>query len=198
VTSLDDDGAAEMVRHVEDGAEAVGILDDPALRDVWGGALQAVCDRTGVHGRIVGRCARLLLDGQQMDADESADRLSGALSRGAAPEYTIGYLDGFLSGSGALLVHDQRLFGIVDGWLVEQNEAGFEATLPYLRRTFSRFTAPERRGLRDRARAMQSTGAAKPTPEAAPAEEAATQAPAPAPPDLDLLDSILGLGGPDE
>ena len=192
VTGLDDDGAAEMVLHVEEGAQAVGILDDPALRDVWAGALRAVCDRAGVHGRVVGRCARLLLDDRRMDADESAERLSGALSRGAAPDYTMGYLDGFLAGSGALLVHDPRLFGLVDGWLVDQNDAGFEASLPYLRRTFARFTAPERRALRDKARTMTvvASADAAPVPSSPPAAQPA--------PDLDLLDSILGLGGPDE
>jgi uncharacterized protein DUF5682 len=202
VTGLDDDGAAEMVRHVEEGAEAVAILDDQDLRDVWAGALRAVCDRNGVHGRIVGRCARLLLDDRRMEADESAERLSGALSRGAAPEYTMGYLDGFLAGSGALLVHDTRLFGLVDGWLVDQNDAGFEASLPYLRRTFARFSAPERRALRDKARALATAtaptgGSAATAPEPSPPGPAAPSSPEPAP-DLDLLDSILGLGGPDE
>jgi hypothetical protein len=201
VTSLDDDGSAEMVHHVEKGAEAVAILDDLALRDVWAGALRAVCDRQGVHGRVVGRCARLLLDDRRMDADESAERLSGALSRGAVPDYTMGYLDGFLAGSGALLVHDPRLFGLIDGWLVEQNDAGFEASLPYLRRTFARFSAPERRALRDRARAVAAaaTPPAGSDPDAPSRRAAGAPTPPPQPaPDLDLLDSILGLGGRDE
>ena len=128
-----------------------------------------------------------------MDAEESADRLSGALSRGAVPEYTMGYLDGFLAGSGALLVHDTRLFALVDGWLVEQNDAGFEASLPYLRRTFARFSAPERRALRDRARAMagaDSAAGASPTSRARDAGQppAGPTPPEQAPPGLDLLD----------
>jgi hypothetical protein len=136
-----------------------------------------------------------------MDADESAERLSGALSRGAVPDYTMGYLDGFLAGSGALLVHDPRLFGLIDGWLVEQNDAGFEASLPYLRRTFARFSAPERRALRDRARAVAAaaTPPAGSDPDAPSRRAAGAPTPPPQPaPDLDLLDSILGLGGRDE
>ena len=153
VAGLDDDGAAEMVERLEHGAEAVGILDEPALRDIWADALRTICDRGNVHGRIAGRAGRLLLDDRRMDQDEAATRLAAALSQGAGPEYTIGYLDGFLAGSGMLLVHDRRLFGLVDDWLATQSDDGFTATLPYLRRTFARFTAAERRSLRDQARA---------------------------------------------
>jgi Family of unknown function (DUF5682) len=194
VSALDDDGAAEMVAIIEHGAEAVSILDLPDLRDVWASALRAVCDRSSVHGRIAGRCARLLLDDRRMEPSESAERLAGALSRGAGPEYTIGYLDGFLAGSGTLLVHDPRLFGLVDGWLADQSEAGFEATLPYLRRTFARFTTPERRALRDRARRLAEARTDAPDQADGPPSDAMTE-PAPA---LDLLDSLLGLGeGPE-
>jgi uncharacterized protein DUF5682 len=141
VGGLDDAGAAEMAGHIEHGAEAVGILDRPELRDLWAAGLYAVCDRAGVHGLLAGRSARLLLDDRRMDPDGAAIRLSSALSAGAGAEYTMGYLDGFLAGSGTLLVHDTRLFRLVDTWLIEQTDEGFEGTLPYLRRTFARFTA---------------------------------------------------------
>jgi hypothetical protein len=190
VTGLDDDGAADVVGHIEEGAEAVGILDDADLRAVWASALRAVCDRSAVHGLVAGRATRLLLDDHRMDPPEAADRLAAALSRGASPEYTIGYLDGFLAGSGALLVHDRRLFELVDDWLSGQNDDGFTASLPYLRRTFSRFTAAERRALRDRSR--QRTLASTPVDAAAsmpatPSTETGLS--------LDVLDSLLGLGG---
>ena len=203
VGGLDDDGAAEMVTHVEHGAEAVGILDDPGLRDVWATALRGVSTRQGVHGLIVGRAVRLLLDGRRMEPTEAADRLAAALSRGAGPEYTIGFLNGFLAGSGALLVHDARLFGLVDDWLVEQSEDGFNSTLPYLRRTFARFSAAERRALRDRSRRRAaeetpSPTAAAATPTTAPEATAPPPGPAAAPPPaVDLLDSLLGLGEDD-
>ena len=199
VANLDGDGAAEMVGHIEHGAEAVGILDTPELREVWAGAMRGVCDRTGVHGRIAGRCARFLLDDHRMEPAELADRLAGALSRGATPEYTIGYVDGFLAGSGALLVHDPRLFGIVDGWLTGQSDAGFEAALPYLRRTFARFTTPERRALRDRAGRLRTAAAGGDAVEGAalpgPTEDPASNHEGEPAPTLDLLDSLLGLGG---
>jgi hypothetical protein len=154
-----------------------------------------VCDRAGVHGLLAGRSARLLLDDRRIDPDEAAVRLSAALSAGAGPEYTMGYLDGFLAGSGSLLVHDTRLFRLVDAWVVEQTDEGFEGTLPYLRRTFARFTAPERRALRDRARQLVAAGAVSDAPPepVAPVEPGSTSEPAPA---LDLLDSLLGLGDP--
>ena len=188
VAGLDDDGAVEMVARLEHGAEAVAILDDPALRDIWADALRTICDRGNVHGRIAGRAGRLLLDDRRMDQDESATRLAAALSQGAGPEYTIGYLDGFLAGSGMLLVHDRRLFGLVDDWLATQSDDGFTATLPYLRRTFARFTASERRSLRDQARARTTSD---PTPHGDGGTAATDAGPTT---DLDVLDALLGLG----
>ena len=123
-----------------------------------------------------------------MDQDESATRLAAALSQGAGPEFTIGYLDGFLAGSGMLLVHDRRLFGLVDDWLATQSDDGFTATLPYLRRTFARFTAAERRSLRDQARARTTSDPP------APGDGAETSTEASPSTDLDVLDALLGLG----
>jgi len=68
-------------------------------------------------------------------------------------------VEGFLAGSGQLLLHDDALWGLIDDWLVMLREESFVALLPLLRRAFSNFTAPERRQLGDRARNAGTTAA---------------------------------------
>ncbi|MCD0171653.1 DUF5682 family protein, partial [Deinococcus sp. 23YEL01] len=74
---------------------------------------------------------------------------------GTPPEVTA-WLDGFLGDSGALLVHDPALLGLLDGWLTGLDESGFTQTLPLLRRVFSRFERPERRAIGE---ALRGAGA---------------------------------------
>jgi hypothetical protein len=66
-------------------------------------------------------------------------------------------VEGFLAGSGQLLLHDDALWRLIDGWLLGLREETFVALLPLLRRAFSAFAAPERRQLGDRARRPSTT-----------------------------------------
>ena len=54
-----------------------------------------------------------------------------------------------------MLVHDQRLWQIIDGWMLELHPDVFTQVVPFLRRTFTPFSAPERRALAERARMAQ-------------------------------------------
>jgi hypothetical protein len=54
-------------------------------------------------------------------------------------------VEGFLSGSGAVLVHDARLLAIIDAWVGSLSPQTFEQVCPIARRTFSTFAKPERR-----------------------------------------------------
>jgi hypothetical protein len=67
-------------------------------------------------------------------------------------------VEGFLAGSGQLLLHDDALWRLIDDWLVHLREDTFVALLPLLRRSFSAFAGPERRQLGDRARRPDSVG----------------------------------------
>ena len=74
------------------------------------------------------------------------------------PTRAAAWIEGFLAGSGQLLLHDDKLWRLVDDWLVQLREETFVALLPLLRRAFSAFTAPERRQLGERARQPAGTG----------------------------------------
>jgi hypothetical protein len=114
------------------------------LRDQWLAVLASVAGRRDVHGLIAGRVTRLLADAGAVSWPEAARRLGAALSVGATATDKAAWAEGFLSGSGLLLVHDPDLLGVLDGWVASLDEDDFLEVLPLLRRTFGEFSAPER------------------------------------------------------
>ncbi|MET9876066.1 DUF5682 family protein [Actinacidiphila glaucinigra] len=143
---LDADGAAEMRGHVWQVQQALVLLGDDALRDRWAGVLRklAVRDR-GIPGLLRGSAARLLLDDARLEPGEVARLMGLALSHGTPPQEAAAWVEGFLAGGGMLLVHDERLLALVDGWLSAVPAAAFDDVLPLLRRTFGGFEAGARR-----------------------------------------------------
>jgi hypothetical protein len=95
---------------------------------------------------------RLLLDADRLEAGEVALRMARAVSVGVTPARAAAWVEGFLSESGLLLVHDAGLLGLVDSWITGLPADGFTDVLPLLRRTFGAFTAPERRAIGERVR----------------------------------------------
>lgn len=145
--ALDDDAAA-TVRDLVDGVQrGIALLDQPELRERWQRALGAVAGQPGVHGLIAGRATRLLLDAGLADVAEAGRRLSLRLSPGADPVAAAAWLEGFLSGEAALLVHEPELLAVVDRWATTVDAEVFDRLLPLLRRTFATFAPAERRGI---------------------------------------------------
>ena len=151
-SSLDDDAAASMRALVDAVHRGLALLDDPELRPAWLQALAALVDQRGVHGAVAGRGVRRLLDAGRLEADDAGRRLSRALSRGADAAAGAAWLDGFLSGDAVLLLHDDALLAVVDGWVADVGGQLFDDLLPLLRRTFGAFTPPERRLIGERLR----------------------------------------------
>ncbi|MCZ9346132.1 DUF5682 family protein, partial [Streptomyces sp. TRM76130] len=154
--ALDAEGAEEMRRHVDAVHGAVGLLGEaPAsghgeLRARWRRVLRALSARDTVPGVIRGRAVRLLLDGGELPAQEAARLMGLALSPGTPPADAAAWIEGFVgggSGGGMLLVHDERLLGLVDAWLSGVPAETFTDVLPLLRRTFSVYEPGVRRTL---------------------------------------------------
>lgn len=122
----------------------------PAVRDRWHGVLRVLCARDAVPGIVRGRAVRLLLDDGVLAADEAARLMGLVLSPGTAPADAAAWIEGFVgggAGGGMLLVHDERLLGLVDTWLTGVPAEAFHDVLPLLRRTFSAYEAGVRRTL---------------------------------------------------
>lgn len=143
-SSLDDDAASAMAERISAVNAALGTIGDDDLLRLWREKLHALAD-TDFHALPRGRAARLLLDAAPDDPQLATQRLSLALSPGNDPGKAAAWLEGFLAGSGAILVHDPRLLGIIDAWVISLPPDAFEAVCPLARRTFSTFTPPERR-----------------------------------------------------
>ena len=73
-----------------------------------------------------------------------------ALSLAGEPAQAAAWLEGFLHGSGQLLLHHETLWEILDGWVNGLSDDAFTPLLPLLRRTFAHFPAPERRQIGER------------------------------------------------
>ncbi|WP_246095237.1 DUF5682 family protein, partial [Streptomyces roseicoloratus] len=144
---------------------------DAGLGERWAAVLRRLAVRDRVPGVLRGRAARLLLDEGRVGVDEAARLMGLALSPGAPPADAAGWIEGFVggaSGGGLLLVHDERLLGLVDTWLGGVAPEAFTDVLPLLRRTFSAYEPGVRRTLGELvargAPAGGSAGAAAVTP----------------------------------
>ncbi|MFD7444800.1 DUF5682 family protein [Streptomyces sp. NPDC059909] len=156
-TGLDADGAAEMRGHLDGVHTAIGLLPGAQaeagageLAGRWASVLRKLAARDAVPGVIRGRAARLLLDDGRLAEDEAARLMGLALSPGTPPADAAAWIEGFVggaSGGGMLLVHDERLLGLVDAWLSSVPADAFTDVLPLLRRTFSAYEPGVRRTL---------------------------------------------------
>jgi hypothetical protein len=152
--SADQDAERAMRDRIDAVHSAVSLLSDQPSRGRWLAAL------TRLNGPplISGRVTRLLLDAGEIPIDEATERMTRELSAGTPAPAAAGWAEGFLSGSGLLLVHDNRLLGLADAWLAGLNDHTFQSVLPALRRTFGGFLPPERRAIGERAARLDGTG----------------------------------------
>lgn len=156
---LDADGAAAMRAQVDGVHRAIALLPDPALRDRWAAALMTLAERDGgIAGLLRGAAVRLLMDDGRLEPDQAARLMGLALSAGAGPAEAAGWIEGFLAGGGMLLVHDEKLLALVDGWLCGVSAEAFSDVLPLLRRTFAEFEPGVRRTVGELVRRGPSAG----------------------------------------
>ncbi|MFE9821080.1 DUF5682 family protein [Streptomyces sp. NPDC005791] len=151
-TGLDAAAATEAHRRMEGVHGAIGLLADAGgaenLPERWAGVLRKLSGRDTVAGVIRGRATRLLLDDGRLAGSEAARLMGLALSPGTAPAEAAAWIEGFVGGAaggGLLLVHDERLLGLVDTWLTGISAGTFTDVLPLLRRTFSAYEPGVRR-----------------------------------------------------
>jgi hypothetical protein len=188
--SLNDEAAAQMFDRIVKVNAAIGLLQNEEHLAAWRGAMTRLADQQGAHGLIAGRCCRLLVDAGTFPADEAARRLSLALSTANEPAQAAAWIEGFLKGSGLLLLHDETLWRTLDEWLTALPKDGFTALAPLLRRTFSTFTSSERRQIGEQSRRGMA-GAGRLAIGAQPGPEDFDQALADAV--LPIVASLLGL-----
>jgi len=185
--SLNDDAAEEMFGRLVRVHESVVMLDDAGQLDAWFAALQQVAALQHTHGLVTGRAVRLLYDRGVCPADRAAGQMSLRLSPSVDVAEAAAWLDGFLRGSGVVLIHDEPLFSVVRQWVAALTDERFNEVLPLVRRTFATFAPAERRQMGGHVRHTRS--GAGPTI----AEPAVDFDPERAAGVLDTLDLIFGV-----
>ena len=160
VGSLSDEAAKELRGHLDGVHSAVSLLDDDELRGRWLTTLDSVSRRDDLHGLLAGRLTRLLLDAGRLGIAEVQRRMRLPLTVGTPPAHGAAWVEGFLAGGGLLLVHDDALLELLDGWLADIPADAFGDVLPLLRRTFGGFAAGERRAIGERIAGQGATAGA--------------------------------------
>ncbi|HFA50801.1 MAG TPA: hypothetical protein ENJ95_17475 [Bacteroidetes bacterium] len=144
VANLDEDASADAFKNLQQTNRALGMLNDENFNRQWFQTLQSIAADQQVNGILSGACTRILFDKKIMTEEATATRMRYALSPSSAPLEAAQWLEGFLVGSGLLLLHNRSLWNLLDGWVEELNDDSFSDVLALLRRTFSKFSPPER------------------------------------------------------
>lgn len=110
----------------------------------WVKALKELVNYNLTHPLIAGGACRILSDMQLFEPKEVQDQVAFALSNLGTVQEGSAWLEGFLHGSGLLLIHNPELWTIIDTWIKQLAHLDFQALLPALRRTFSNFSTSER------------------------------------------------------
>ncbi|MCA9946939.1 MAG: hypothetical protein KC449_25835, partial [Anaerolineales bacterium] len=154
--SLDNDAAAEMLDKVTAVHTVIATQQNPKHLAAWEETLHLLTDHTGIHGLLAGKATRLLLDTAVFQPEEAAMKMERVLSGTAVEANQLSqmafWIEGFLKGSGLLVLHDQTLWQLLDGWVTQLDPERFQTILPLLRRTFATFSDAARQQLMERVR----------------------------------------------
>ncbi len=138
--NLNEEPAKALALAMEQCDHAIALFAVEQASEFWRHALTQLLQQGSTHGFIAGKCCRLLMEHQQLTAEETADRMQYELSRGSSVERASQWLEGFIAGGATLLIHDDVLWNLVDEWLRSQSSERFIEQLPILRKCFAQFS----------------------------------------------------------
>ncbi|MEN0047072.1 MAG: DUF5682 family protein [Bacteroidota bacterium] len=151
--NVEEDFAEEIIEKILAVNTSLHLLQEEDLEQQWYQSLQQILGLKGsLQAKIEGTVVRLLFDRKVLNIKEVKRRMHFNFSIGHPPLEAVLWLEGFLHGSGLLLVHYVELWQILDDWLKQLTHPEFQETLPLLRRAFSKFAPAERRKILHRAK----------------------------------------------
>lgn len=148
--SLDDEAAKTLFNALQETNANIQLIQHEQHLQLWQQTLTSLYQQTGVHNLIAGRCCRLLFDKGALSPEQTATQMQYALSAAEQPDHAGAWIEGFLQGSGMMLLYDDKLWQVVDNWVGGLSEINFISLLPLLRRTFATFPFGERRKIGER------------------------------------------------
>jgi hypothetical protein len=126
---------------------SIHLLQEPEYVQEWHVCLEKITWMQQAAPMMRGFSTRQLMDAKKLEKETLNRLFYSSLSRALPVADTAAWLEGFLQGSGTLLLLDENLWSIVHEWVQQIPEEDFVQALPLLRRTFSQFTPAERRKL---------------------------------------------------
>lgn len=157
-THIDDEAANSLWKQFIAADRSLALLADEEYSRGWRQMLKRIADNESAHTLLAGYAYRLLYDAGEVQFETLSDAFSRALSAGTEPAVGAHWIEGLLSESGAVLIHDDRLRTLVDQWVRTTSEEHFVQVLPLVRRAFATFPAPERRHIGERLRTGHAPG----------------------------------------
>jgi hypothetical protein len=155
--SIDDEASRVLTEHIYQLNESISLLNQLEQKEEWYETLRQIGYSTQSSPLIAGYCIRLLADGKVMDQNELTKRFHFALSTSSNSSVAAAWVEGFLKGSGTILLLDDHLWNLVHEWIGSLTDDDFVSLLPLMRRTFSQFTNVERRKLGEKAKQGKSS-----------------------------------------
>lgn len=156
VTAIDEDASQKLLDLFYQLNESVNLLQQQPLTSQWQHTLNIIAHNQNTAPVIAGYAVRLLTDFKMLEPEELVTIFNFRMSRTNAPAITAAWLEGFLKGSGTILLVDDDLWAVVNDWVAHLAEDVFIEVLPLLRRTFSNFSSPERRKLGEKVKSGKS------------------------------------------
>lgn len=146
-TAVQEDAAEHLLDLFFKLNDAINILQQQELTDQWQQTLINIAYNKNTSPFIAGYTTRLLNDRKILVDDELVKVFYYAMSSSTPPNIVAAWIEGFLKGSGSILLIDNNLWTVIDNWINDLDSNVFTELLPLLRRTFSNFTNAERRKL---------------------------------------------------
>ena len=151
-TSVNDEAAAKLLDLILKINDSINLLNDPEIIKNWQETLQIISFNQTASPSISGYATRLLYDYKIITTEKLNEVFSFFMSIATLPSITAAWLEGFLQGSGTVLLIDNLLWKVIDDWVNKLNNDDLTLVLPLLRRTFSQFTKSERKKLGEKAK----------------------------------------------
>lgn len=142
--------------------DAINILQDDSITQQWQQTIAIIANSKNTSPIIAGYCTRLLSDRKILAGDELVNAFGLSMNTATAPNISAAWLEGFLKGSGTILLLDNELWNTVNNWVAGLNEDIFMQLLPLLRRTFSHYSGPERKKLGEKVKGGNSVRSLQP------------------------------------
>ncbi|MCC6287241.1 MAG: hypothetical protein IT249_05100 [Chitinophagaceae bacterium] len=156
---IDEDAAQHLVNLLFKMNDSVSVLQQDDISKLWQETLLVIAKNNNAAPAVAGYATRLLSDGKILTGDDLVQAFYYSMSVANAPGMAAAWLEGFLKGSGTLLLLDEGLWNVVNNWVAYLREEEFIQVLPLLRRTFARYSNSERKKLGEKVVSGKSSSA---------------------------------------